>query len=76
MKMEMPPFQDANVLVIGDVMLDRYWHGAATRVSPEAPVPVVKVSNREDRPGGAGNVASRLLLIPRAPTSSVIVVLP
>lgn len=57
MKMEMPPFQDANVLVIGDVMLDRYWHGAATRVSPEAPVPVVKVSNREDRPGGAGNVA-------------------
>ena len=57
MKMEMPPFQDANVLVIGDVMLDRYWHGAATRVSPEAPVPVVKVANREDRPGGAGNVA-------------------
>lgn len=57
MKMEMPPFQDANVLVIGDVMLDRYWHGAANRISPEAPVPVVKVGNREDRPGGAGNVA-------------------
>lgn len=57
MKLEMPPFQDARLLVIGDVMLDRYWHGAATRVSPEAPVPVVKVGNREDRPGGAGNVA-------------------
>ena len=57
MKLEMPPFQDARLLVIGDVMLDRYWHGAATRVSPEAPVPVVRVGNREDRPGGAGNVA-------------------
>ena len=57
MKLEMPPFQDARLLVIGDVMLDRYWHGAASRVSPEAPVPVVRVGNREDRPGGAGNVA-------------------
>lgn len=57
MKLEMPPFQEANVLVVGDVMLDRYWHGAANRVSPEAPVPVVKVGNQEDRPGGAGNVA-------------------
>ena len=57
MKLEMPPFQNARLLVIGDVMLDRYWHGSASRVSPEAPVPVVKVANREDRPGGAGNVA-------------------
>ncbi|MDB3992143.1 bifunctional D-glycero-beta-D-manno-heptose-7-phosphate kinase/D-glycero-beta-D-manno-heptose 1-phosphate adenylyltransferase HldE [Gammaproteobacteria bacterium] len=57
MKLEMPEFQDARLLVIGDVMLDRYWHGAASRVSPEAPVPVVRVGNREDRPGGAGNVA-------------------
>ena len=57
MKLEMPAFQEARLLVIGDVMLDRYWHGAAYRVSPEAPVPVVKVGNREDRPGGAGNVA-------------------
>ena len=57
MKLEMPPFQHAKLLVIGDVMLDRYWHGSASRVSPEAPVPVVKVANREDRPGGAGNVA-------------------
>ena len=57
MKLEMPEFQGARLLVIGDVMLDRYWHGAASRVSPEAPVPVVRVGNREDRPGGAGNVA-------------------
>ena len=57
MKLEMPAFQDARLLVIGDVMLDRYWHGAASRVSPEAPVPVVRVGNEENRPGGAGNVA-------------------
>lgn len=57
MKLEMPAFQDARLLVIGDVMLDRYWHGAASRVSSEAPVPVVRVGNEENRPGGAGNVA-------------------
>jgi len=57
MKLDMPPFQQARVLVVGDVMLDRYWHGKAARISPEAPVPVVKVASREDRPGGAGNVA-------------------
>src|SRR5210317_358431 len=57
MKFEIPPFQQARILVVGDVMLDRYWHGKATRVSPEAPVPVVKVENEEGRPGGAGNVA-------------------
>ncbi|MEX2468364.1 MAG: bifunctional D-glycero-beta-D-manno-heptose-7-phosphate kinase/D-glycero-beta-D-manno-heptose 1-phosphate adenylyltransferase HldE [Pseudohongiellaceae bacterium] len=57
MKLQIPPFQDACILVVGDVMLDRYWHGAASRISPEAPVPVVRVGNREDRPGGAGNVA-------------------
>lgn len=57
MKLEMPPFQQATVLVVGDVMLDRYWHGKATRISPEAPVPVVKVHGNDDRPGGAANVA-------------------
>ncbi len=57
MKLDMPPFQQARVLVVGDVMLDRYWHGDAMRISPEAPVPVVHVGNREGRPGGAGNVA-------------------
>ena len=57
MKLHMPPFQEARLLVIGDVMLDRYWHGSATRVSPEAPVPVVRVGKQQSRPGGAGNVA-------------------
>jgi rfaE bifunctional protein kinase chain/domain len=45
------------VLVVGDVMLDRYWFGAVERISPEAPVPVVRVSNEEERVGGAANVA-------------------
>ena len=53
----MPPFQEARLLVVGDVMLDRYWHGSANRVSPEAPVPIVRVGSQEARPGGAGNVA-------------------
>ncbi|MDD7804240.1 MAG: bifunctional D-glycero-beta-D-manno-heptose-7-phosphate kinase/D-glycero-beta-D-manno-heptose 1-phosphate adenylyltransferase HldE [Endozoicomonas sp. (ex Botrylloides leachii)] len=57
MKISLPRFDQAKVLVIGDVMLDRYWHGATSRISPEAPVPVVRIGNVEDRPGGAGNVA-------------------
>ena len=57
MKLTMPHFEQAQVLVVGDVMLDRYWYGGTSRVSPEAPVPVVKVTKIEDRPGGAGNVA-------------------
>ncbi len=57
MKLSMPRFDQAQVLVVGDVMLDRYWHGATSRISPEAPVPVVKVEQAEDRPGGAANVA-------------------
>lgn len=52
-----PPFDQAPVLVVGDVMLDRYWYGSTTRISPEAPVPVIKVTRTEDRPGGAANVA-------------------
>jgi rfaE bifunctional protein kinase chain/domain len=47
----------ARVLVIGDVMLDRYWFGEVERISPEAPVPVVRISRTEERPGGAANVA-------------------
>ena len=47
MKPTMPAFQDARLLVVGDVMLDRYWHGKASRISPEAPVPVVRVGKRE-----------------------------
>ncbi len=57
MQLTMPRFDKSQVLVIGDVMLDRYWHGGTSRISPEAPVPVVKVGQVEDRAGGAGNVA-------------------
>ena len=57
MKLTVPRFDRAQVLVVGDLMLDRYWHGATSRISPEAPVPIVKVGQREDRIGGAGNVA-------------------
>jgi rfaE bifunctional protein kinase chain/domain len=51
----------ARVLVVGDVMLDRYWFGSADRISPEAPVPVVRVGRTESRLGGAGNVALNAL---------------
>src|ERR1700730_13081124 len=47
----------ARVLVVGDVMLDRYWFGDVNRISPEAPLPVVHVQRKEDRLGGAANVA-------------------
>lgn len=57
MKLAVPRFDKAQVLVVGDLMLDRYWHGVAARISPEAPVPVVNVGQSEDRIGGAGNVA-------------------
>ena len=57
MKITLPEYEQANVLVVGDVMLDRYWHGPVTRISPEAPVPVVNVKEIEERPGGAANVA-------------------
>jgi len=57
MKLDIPDFSKAHVLVVGDLMLDRYWHGSTSRISPEAPVPVVHVGETEERPGGAGNVA-------------------
>ncbi len=57
MPVSLPDFSTAQVLVAGDVMLDRYWHGATNRISPEAPVPVVKVETDEFRAGAAGNVA-------------------
>jgi D-glycero-beta-D-manno-heptose-7-phosphate kinase len=50
-------FAKANLLVVGDVMLDRYWFGDSDRISPEAPVPVVQVSKVDERLGGAANVA-------------------
>lgn len=51
----------ARVLVVGDAMLDRYWHGAVDRISPEAPVPVVRVTREEERLGGAANVACNVV---------------
>jgi rfaE bifunctional protein kinase chain/domain len=50
----------ARILVVGDVMLDRYWHGEVSRISPEAPVPIVKIESKRTRevPGGAANVAA------------------
>jgi len=55
-------FNQAKVLVLGDVMLDRYWFGATNRISPEAPVPVVRVQDNEERAGGAANVAMNIIL--------------
>src|SRR4051794_37602807 len=56
----LPEFARATVLVVGDVMLDRYWFGDVNRISPEAPVPVVLVKKTEERPGGAANVARNI----------------
>jgi D-beta-D-heptose 7-phosphate kinase/D-beta-D-heptose 1-phosphate adenosyltransferase len=47
MKIELPSLAAANVLVVGDLMLDRYWHGDTSRISPEAPVPVVLVGESQ-----------------------------
>jgi len=59
--MSAPPSRErlaaARVLVVGDAMLDRYWFGAVDRISPEAPVPVVRINREEERLGGAANVA-------------------
>jgi D-beta-D-heptose 7-phosphate kinase/D-beta-D-heptose 1-phosphate adenosyltransferase len=50
-------FESTHILIVGDVMLDRYWHGVTSRISPEAPVPIVHVNQQQQCPGGAGNVA-------------------
>jgi len=55
-----PELSAVRVLVVGDVMLDRYWFGEVSRISPEAPVPVVRVTRNEERPGGAANVARNI----------------
>ena len=57
MQTAIPEFDRARLLVAGDVMLDRYWQGPTSRISPEAPVPVVRIQKDETRPGGAANVA-------------------
>jgi len=53
----------SQVLVVGDVMLDRYWYGAVDRISPEAPVPVVRITREEERNGGAANVAYNVVTL-------------
>jgi len=58
----------ARILVVGDVMLDRYWFGEVSRISPEAPVPVVKINRQEDRLGGAANVARNVAALGVATT--------
>lgn len=58
--MNLPDFQQLRILAVGDVMLDRYWYGDTGRISPEAPVPVVRIHQNEERPGGAANVAVNL----------------
>ncbi|UOP08173.1 D-glycero-beta-D-manno-heptose-7-phosphate kinase [Alysiella crassa] len=59
-KPKLSDFQKAKVLVVGDVMLDRYWFGDVNRISPEAPVPVAKIGKIEHRAGGAANVARNI----------------
>jgi rfaE bifunctional protein kinase chain/domain len=54
---QVPALEKVRLLVVGDVMLDRYWFGDVSRISPEAPVPVVRIERREERLGGAANVA-------------------
>lgn len=56
-------FSKTRLLVVGDVMLDRYWFGEVSRISPEAPVPVVQVNKEEVRPGGAANVARNIVAL-------------
>ncbi|WP_097032611.1 bifunctional D-glycero-beta-D-manno-heptose-7-phosphate kinase/D-glycero-beta-D-manno-heptose 1-phosphate adenylyltransferase HldE [Sodalis endosymbiont of Henestaris halophilus] len=60
MKVALPDFRRASVLVVGDVMLDRYWYGSTSRISPEAPVSIVKVDAIKERPGGAANVVMNI----------------
>ena len=66
--MQLPDYANARVLVVGDLMLDRYWHGSTSRISPEAPVPVVHVQGDEQRVGGAGNVALNIAALGAAST--------
>lgn len=57
----LPSFQNTHILVVGDLMLDKYWYGGSSRISPEAPVQVLNVGQMEERPGGAGNVALNIV---------------
>jgi rfaE bifunctional protein kinase chain/domain len=63
MKITQEKLAKARVLVVGDVMLDRYWYGAVDRISPEAPVPIVRILREEERNGGAANVAYNVVTL-------------
>ncbi|HET9679506.1 MAG TPA: bifunctional D-glycero-beta-D-manno-heptose-7-phosphate kinase/D-glycero-beta-D-manno-heptose 1-phosphate adenylyltransferase HldE [Gammaproteobacteria bacterium] len=63
MSLAIPDFSGRRVLIAGDIMLDRYWQGATRRISPEAPVPIVRVDQTQERPGGAGNVAMNIVAL-------------
>jgi D-beta-D-heptose 7-phosphate kinase/D-beta-D-heptose 1-phosphate adenosyltransferase len=73
MLFDLPDFSRAHILVAGDVMLDRYWHGVTSRISPEAPVPVVRVDTDELRVGGAGNVALNITALGAGATLAALV---
>lgn len=60
MTLTIPDFSQLRILVVGDAMLDEYWFGDTSRISPEAPVPVVRTQSKKQRPGGAANVAVNL----------------
>ncbi|ABS76500.2 bifunctional D-glycero-beta-D-manno-heptose-7-phosphate kinase/D-glycero-beta-D-manno-heptose 1-phosphate adenylyltransferase HldE [Coxiella burnetii] len=62
-KIDISLYEKARIVVYGDIMLDRYWYGQASRISPEAPIPVVNVDQIEARPGGAANVALNVVAL-------------
>ncbi|HEX5418488.1 MAG TPA: bifunctional D-glycero-beta-D-manno-heptose-7-phosphate kinase/D-glycero-beta-D-manno-heptose 1-phosphate adenylyltransferase HldE [Gammaproteobacteria bacterium] len=73
MTVQVPDFSKLRVLVAGDAMLDEYWFGDTGRISPEAPVPVVRTRSSEQRPGGAANVALNLAALGAETTLAAVV---
>lgn len=73
MSVSVPAFEGRAILVVGDLMLDRYWAGATDRISPEAPVPVVRLTASDDRPGGAANVAVNIAALGASATLAGVV---
>ncbi|MFZ9297675.1 MAG: D-glycero-beta-D-manno-heptose-7-phosphate kinase [Hylemonella sp.] len=63
MKISQAQLAKSRVLVVGDAMIDRYWYGSVDRISPEAPVPVVRITREEERIGGAANVAANVVAL-------------
>ena len=73
MALTVPDFSKLKVLVAGDAMLDEYWFGDTARISPEAPVPVVRHRSAEQRPGGAANVALNVAALGARSTLAAVV---